>query len=77
MKRNRIRFVFHAALALSLASIAGLWAWNTLAGLFGGPSAGFVHALAALVLLAIVRAAFTGRRRHRALQGNSHDRAIG
>jgi hypothetical protein len=66
MKRNRIRFVFHAALALSLASIAGLWAWNTLAGLF-----------AALVLLAIVRAAFTGRRRHRALQGNSHDRAIG
>jgi len=58
-----------ATLALTLALVLGLWAWNTLAQPFGAPELQFRHALAAGVLLGLARATLThGRsRRHDAL----------
>jgi hypothetical protein len=57
------------ALAVTLALVLGLWAWNTLAQPFGAPELQFRHALAGGVLLGLARATLThGRpRRHHAL----------
>jgi hypothetical protein len=65
------RAIAHAALALILATILGLWAWNTLAPPFGAPELEFRHALAAAILLSLIRtAALPGRRWNRhALHG--------
>lgn len=53
----------HAAVALVSAlvmSVLGLWAWNTLAPLFGGPELDYRHAVAALILVAIAGALLRG-----------------
>jgi hypothetical protein len=65
------RPIAHSALALALATILGLWAWNTLAQPFGGPELEFRHALAAAILLSLIRSAVpTGRRwKRHALHG--------
>jgi len=55
------------ALAVTGASIAVLWSWNTLAGdLFALPQMQFRHALAAVLLGAVLGAviSFGARRRH-------------
>ena len=38
-----------------LVSVIGLWSWNTLAELFGGPHAQYKHAVAALGLLIVTK----------------------
>jgi hypothetical protein len=38
-----------------LASIVGLWSWNTLAELFNGPHAQYKHAVAAMGLLLMTK----------------------
>jgi len=40
---------------LLVTTIFGLWSWNTLSELYGGPTAQYKHIVAALVLLAIIR----------------------
>jgi len=53
------------AIALFIAiSIIGLWAWNTLAGLFDLPIAQYKHALAAIALALIVKTVFFHTTRH-------------
>jgi hypothetical protein len=51
-KRNDI---LYAIGLFVLASVAGLWSWNTLAELFNLPQAQYRHALAACFLLLILR----------------------
>ena len=36
-------------------TIVCLWSWNTLAGLFDGPTAQYKHVVAATLLLAVLR----------------------
>ena len=48
---NRHRQLALAVIAFLLASVAGLWSWNTLAELFTWPQAQYRHALAALLFL--------------------------
>jgi hypothetical protein len=43
------------ALTLLLATVFGLWAWNTVSELFNGPVAQYKHVVAALILLAMFR----------------------
>jgi hypothetical protein len=38
-----------------LATVFGLWAWNTISELYNGPAAQYKHVVAALLLLAILR----------------------
>lgn len=38
-----------------VTSSLALWAWNTVAGVVGAPSAQYKHVLAALLLLALMR----------------------
>jgi len=46
---------FLAVAVFLLASVAGLWSWNTLAELTAWPQAEYRHALAALALLYVLR----------------------
>jgi len=55
MNYLRGRYILRAALWLALASLAGLWSWNILAGLFQAPQAEYRHALAAMGLFALLR----------------------
>lgn len=59
---NFIHF-FYAAGLLSVASIAGLWSWNTLAELSILPVAGLRHVFAVIALLLIVKALIMPRKR--------------
>jgi len=60
---------------LILVSLAGLWSWNTLSELFSLPQAQYRHALAALILLLILRRGFSSRRRvaRRVFRGRHED----
>jgi len=60
---------------LILVSLAGLWSWNTLSELFSLPQAQYRHALAALILLLILRRVFSSRRRvaRRVFRGRHED----
>lgn len=60
---------------LLLASVAGLWAWNTLAELFALPPAQYRHALAALLMLTMLRSGLgaTTRNPHRERGGGRHE----
>jgi hypothetical protein len=42
-------------LGFILVAVLGLWAWNTLSELYGGPVAQYKHVVAALILLFLVR----------------------
>ena len=48
------RYVYAAGMFV-LITIAGLWAWNTLSELFGGPQAQYRHVLAAFFMLLILQ----------------------
>lgn len=52
---NRYMHYLYAVAAFVLATIGGLWSWNTLSELFGLPHAQYKHILAAGVLLIIFR----------------------
>jgi hypothetical protein len=55
-----------------LASVAALWSWNTLSELFSLPQAQYRHALAALVLLLVIRwSLLRGRKSRRCLTGSN------
>ena len=57
-----------------LALVAGLWSWNTLADLFGLPSAGFKHVLAAGILMWCLRWLLIPNRHSRLLpHGHRHE----
>ena len=62
MTRIDWRHAVSAIVILAIGSAALLWAWNTLAELFGAPAADFRHALAFLVAAATVRVLASGRR---------------
>ena len=54
---NHKGYIYAIALFV-LASIAGLWSWNTLSELFNLPPAEYKHVLAAFILLLILKWAF-------------------
>jgi hypothetical protein len=57
-----------------LASVAGLWSWNTLSELFNFPQAQYRHALAAsFVLLVLKWGLFPGHRTANCLLGRNHE----
>ncbi len=49
-----IRSVIYICVFMAI-TIFGLWSWNTLAELFGGPQAQYKHMVAAISLLLIAR----------------------
>ena len=51
---NHKRYLYAVSLYV-LASIAGLWSWNTLSELFNIPQAQYRHVLAASFLLLILK----------------------
>ena len=51
---NHNRYLYAIGLFV-LASIAGLWSWNTLSVLFSFPLAEYKHVLAAFILLLILK----------------------
>jgi hypothetical protein len=53
--RNAFHKIAFAVVGLVVATVAVLWSWNTLAPLFGGPTAQFRHALALVIALAALR----------------------
>jgi len=59
-----------------LASVAGLWSWNTLSELFNMPQAQYKHVLAAFFLLLILRWSLIPRHRNpNRLLGGDHGHA--
>ena len=64
MKTLAVRHFLAGIAFLLLVLALGLWSWNTLAGLFGLPAAGFKHVLAAGGLLWMLRW-LLARHRHR------------
>ncbi|UCE88836.1 MAG: hypothetical protein JSW10_11010 [Pseudomonadota bacterium] len=48
------RFLY-AIVLLILASVAGLWSWNTISELFNLPQAQYKHVVAAFFLLFVLR----------------------
>jgi hypothetical protein len=67
--------VFHAVALFLLASIAGLWSWNTLSELFNLPPAQYKHVLAVALLLLLLKWALSGSRHatNRVPAGGDHD----
>jgi hypothetical protein len=55
MYRNDIDHLLAALAAIAVAVPVSLWSWNALAALLELPAAELRHALAALVLLAVLR----------------------
>lgn len=55
MRKPNYKYLVYVAGLFVLASIAGLWSWNTLAELFSLPQAQYKHVLAALFLSLILR----------------------
>jgi len=51
--------LFFATGLFLLASMAALWSWNTLAGLFNLPLAEYRHVIAVFILLYILKWEFT------------------
>lgn len=63
-RRAVARGLLLVAAFLLLGAAALLWSWNTLGhGLFGGPKAQYVHALALLAGFAVLALPFRARRR--------------
>jgi hypothetical protein len=67
MRHIDLKHLLLAVTAAATLVAIGLWSWNTLAALFHLPAAELRHALAALVLLSVLRglllpAAARGRR---------------
>lgn len=68
------KYYLYAIGLFILASVAGLWSWNTLAELFSLPQAHYRHVLAAFVLLLILRQGLSpGHRTVRLKFGGDHE----
>jgi uncharacterized integral membrane protein len=71
MRHTDLKHLMLAVTAAATIVAIGLWSWNTLAALFDFPAAELRHALAALILLSVLRglllpaAAFRRRSRQR------------
>lgn len=63
---------FYAIGLFLLATIAGLWSWNTLSELFNFPQAQYKHVLAAFILLLILKFGLSSNHRpiNRVFGGN-------
>lgn len=70
MQHSPFRHVAGALLTITVVAAALWWSWNTVASLTGWPPAGFRHALAAAVIVLLLR--FSGRR-CRGVQCQWHD----
>ena len=71
MHNVKFRQTIIIALAILALSIAALWSLNVLSALFGGPTLQYKHALAALILLAILKS--SRPRRHNVREpGHGH-----
>ena len=62
MRNFNLKHLAIAVAAFAVATIALLWSWNTLAGLFGAPVAEYRHVVALLVTAITVRSLVTRRR---------------
>ena len=51
--------------AFIVATVTGLWSWNTLSALFDGPQAQYKHVLAATFMVLVMKWALTNRFIHR------------
>jgi hypothetical protein len=65
MKRTKGRHYFFAAIAALIVSATAMWSWNTVAELFGAPTAEFKHIVAMGLILAIARWTLSPARNHR------------
>ena len=73
MRSIKLKSVFFLFSLYLLASIAGLWAWNTLAEVFPLPVAQYRHILAAMVLLLMFKWLLAWRpSKHRQATGGRH-----
>jgi len=68
MKHITAKTISIAVAIFATTSAALLWSWNTLAELTGAPAAELKHVLAALLMLAAVRALMTPRRHRQRLR---------
>lgn len=59
MRNMKYRQYLSAIGLFLLATIAGLWAWNTLSELFNLPHAQYKHVLAAMILMLMVKVGFS------------------
>jgi hypothetical protein len=55
MHKPNDKHYLHAVALFILATIAGLWSWNTLSELFNLPAAQYQHVLAAVLLLLLLK----------------------
>ncbi len=55
MLNINFKHLFYAACIFLLASIAGLWSWNTLSEIFNWPLVQYRHVLAIFILLIILK----------------------
>jgi len=65
---------FYAIGVFLLATIVGLWSWNTMSELFNFPQAQYKHVLAAFILLVILKHGLSSN--HRPITrvfGGSHE----
>lgn len=62
MNQSKYKHLLYAIVIFTLATIAGLWSWNTLSGLFGLPDAQYRHVLAAMCMLIILKWVITPHR---------------
>lgn len=72
MMKLNLRSFFLVSGVVLLAMVLGLWSWNTLAELFGGPHAQFKHVLAVTVLVLVSKWILSGRQNHRCRVDDDH-----
>lgn len=65
------RYLYAISLFL-LTTIASLWSWNTLSGMFGLPQVQYRHVLAAFVLLLILKWVFSASHRTISCESGGH-----
>ena len=56
-----------------IATVMGLWSWNTLAALFDGPHAQYKHVLAATFMVLVMKWMFTNHIAHRKPFSRKHN----
>lgn len=55
-----------------IATVIGLWSWNTLSALFDGPQAQYKHVLAATFMVLVMKWTFTQHSIRRKLHSREH-----
>lgn len=72
MRNLNHKYYFYAIGLFLLATIAGLWSWNTLSELFNFPQAQYKHVLGAFILLLILKIGLSSNHRsiNRVFGGN-------